>query len=188
MSAEQFRRDPLRLLPRQRRRARSLQGRPIRFPRRELRRRTGRPPTTSRPASRARWWSTPIRSAIQALMQGFAFNTRREKFQDPRLRRAFDLVMNFEEMNRRCSTTSTRASTSYFENTELASSGLPQGKELEILNTVRERGAAGGLHHAPISIRSSGDTNGPAREPARGGAASRRGRLDGEKRRRKAGA
>ena len=37
---------------------------------------------------------------------------------------------------------------SYFEGTELASRGLPEGEELAILETVRGQGAARGLHHA----------------------------------------
>jgi microcin C transport system substrate-binding protein len=77
----------------------------------------------------------PIRNS--GLMQAFAFNTRREKFKDPRLRRAFDVVMNFEEMNRALFYGQYTRIDSYFENTELASSGLPQGRELEILETVR---------------------------------------------------
>ena len=36
---------------------------------------------------------------------------------------------------------------SFFDNSELEATGLPQGRELEILNEVQERAAAGGLHH-----------------------------------------
>jgi microcin C transport system substrate-binding protein len=79
----------------------------------------------------------PIRN--MGLMQAFVFNTRREKFQDPRVRRAFDLVMNFEEMNKTLFFNQYTRITSYFQNTELASSGLPKGKELEILNTVKDQ-------------------------------------------------
>ena len=32
-------------------------------------------------------------------MQGFAFNIRRDKFKDPRIRQAFNYVMDFEDMN-----------------------------------------------------------------------------------------
>ncbi|NKQ94843.1 ABC transporter substrate-binding protein, partial len=34
------------------------------------------------------------------IMQAFAFNTRKDKFKDPRVRRAFNLAMNYEEMNK----------------------------------------------------------------------------------------
>ena len=39
----------------------------------------------------------PIRNI--GVMQGFAFNIRRDKFKDPRVRRAFNFVFDFEEMN-----------------------------------------------------------------------------------------
>jgi microcin C transport system substrate-binding protein len=71
------------------------------------------------------------------MMQAFAFNTRRPKFQDPRVRRAFNLAMNFEDMNRSLFFGQYKRIESYFQNTELASSGLPEGRELEILNEVK---------------------------------------------------
>lgn len=77
----------------------------------------------------------PIRSS--GVMQAFAFNTRKPKFQDPRVRRAFDLAMNFEDMNRLLFFGQYKRIESYFQNTELASSGLPKGRELEILNEVK---------------------------------------------------
>ncbi|HEY5378743.1 MAG TPA: extracellular solute-binding protein, partial [Pseudolabrys sp.] len=40
----------------------------------------------------------PIRNT--GIMQAFAFNIRRDKFKDPRVRRAFNFAFNFEEMNR----------------------------------------------------------------------------------------
>jgi len=69
--------------------------------------------------------------------QFFAFNIRREKFADPRVRRAFDLAFDFEEMNKQLFSGQYRRVASYFEGTELASSGLPSGLELQILETVR---------------------------------------------------
>lgn len=79
--------------------------------------------------------SFPIRS--QGVMQAFAFNLRREKFQDARVRRAFDLAFDFEEMNKTIFYGQYTRIASYFEGIELASSGLPEGRELEILETVR---------------------------------------------------
>lgn len=72
------------------------------------------------------------------IMQGFAFNIRRDKFKDPRVRRAMNFAFDFEEMNRQIFFGQYTRIASYFEGTELASSGLPQGRELEILETVRE--------------------------------------------------
>jgi len=73
------------------------------------------------------------------IMQAFAFNIRHDKFKDPRVRRAFNFAFNFEEMNKQLFFGQYRRIASYFEGTELASSGLPQGKELEILEKVRDK-------------------------------------------------
>src|ERR1700739_934132 len=70
-------------------------------------------------------------------MQAFAFNTRRDKFKDIRVRQAFDYAYDFEEMNKQLFFNQYQRISSYFDGTELASSGLPQGTELEILETVR---------------------------------------------------
>lgn len=72
-----------------------------------------------------------------APMQAFAFNTRREQFQDVRVRQAFNLLFNFEEANKRIFFGSYKRVGSFFDNSELASKGLPQGRELEILNEVK---------------------------------------------------
>ena len=55
------------------------------------------------------------------------------------MRRAFNFAFNFEEMNRQLFYGQYHRIASYFEGTELASSGLPQGKELEILQSVRDQ-------------------------------------------------
>jgi microcin C transport system substrate-binding protein len=72
-------------------------------------------------------------------MQGFAFNLRREQFRDARLRRAFNYAYDFEEMNKQLFFGQYKRINSYFEGTELASSGLPEGQELAILETVRNK-------------------------------------------------
>jgi microcin C transport system substrate-binding protein len=69
--------------------------------------------------------------------QFFAINIRRGKFADERVRHALDLVFDFEEMNKQIFFGQYQRVDSYFANTELASSGLPSGLELEILQTVR---------------------------------------------------
>jgi microcin C transport system substrate-binding protein len=73
------------------------------------------------------------------LMQAFVFNIRREKFQDRRVRRAFNLAFDFEETNRQIFFGQYRRIASYFEGTELAATGVPTGRELEILETVRDK-------------------------------------------------
>jgi microcin C transport system substrate-binding protein len=73
------------------------------------------------------------------IMQAFVFNTRRPKFADARLRRAFNFAFDFDEMNKQLFFGQYHRITSYFDGTELASSGLPEGIELEILDTVRDQ-------------------------------------------------
>jgi microcin C transport system substrate-binding protein len=54
----------------------------------------------------------PIRNF--GVMQSFAFNTPRAKFSDPRVRRAFNLALDFEEMNKQffcCAKPATRSAT-----------------------------------------------------------------------------
>ncbi|MFC3723384.1 extracellular solute-binding protein [Neoaquamicrobium sediminum] len=71
-------------------------------------------------------------------MQGFALNTRRPQFQDRRVREALTLAYDFESLNRVQFHGLYARTDSFFEGGELASSGLPQGLELEILETVRD--------------------------------------------------
>jgi microcin C transport system substrate-binding protein len=71
------------------------------------------------------------------IMQGFAFNIRRGKFSDPRVRLALNYAFNFEEMNKQIFFDQYKRIASYFEGTELAARGLPSGRELELLETVR---------------------------------------------------
>jgi microcin C transport system substrate-binding protein len=72
-------------------------------------------------------------------MQAFVLNLRREQFKDARLRRAFNYAFDFEEMNKQLFYGQYKRINSYFEGTELASSGLPEGTELEILEMVRDK-------------------------------------------------
>jgi microcin C transport system substrate-binding protein len=73
------------------------------------------------------------------IMQAFVLNTRRDKFKDPRVRRAFNFAFDFEEMNRTIFFGQYKRIGSYFEGTELAATGLPEGKELAILQTVKDK-------------------------------------------------
>ena len=124
---EQFRRIAFRVFPRQSR-SRSKRSRPIR-------------PTGS-PRIRAKQWATaydfpavtekrvvkeefPINDSGR--MQAFVLNLRREQFKDARLRRAFNYAFDFEEMNKQLFYGQYKRINSYFEGTELASSGLPEG-------------------------------------------------------------
>ena len=79
----------------------------------------------------------PIRS--QGVMQGFAFNTRRDKFKDARLRLALNYAFDFDEMNKQLFFGQYTRIASYFEGTELAARGLPEGQELAILEPLRDK-------------------------------------------------
>ncbi len=74
-----------------------------------------------------------------APMQAFALNTRRPQFQDPRVRRAFNLAFNFEWANKNLFYDEYQRVNSFFDNSELKATGLPQGRELELLNGVRDQ-------------------------------------------------
>jgi microcin C transport system substrate-binding protein len=82
---------------------------------------------------------TELAHSNNAGMQGFAFNLRREKFGDARVRRALTLAFDFEWSNNQLFYNQYARCDSYFSNSELASSGLPQGKELELLDAYREQ-------------------------------------------------
>jgi microcin C transport system substrate-binding protein len=78
-------------------------------------------------------------SEIRANFQGFVMNTRRPQFQDRRVRHALTIAFDFETLNRTAFYGLYQRTDSFFVGGELASSGLPQGKELEILNEFKDR-------------------------------------------------
>jgi microcin C transport system substrate-binding protein len=102
----------------------------------------------------------PVRN--MGLMQAFAFNVRRPKFKNPQARRALNFAFDFESINKQIFHGQYERVSSYFQGTELASSGLPQGKELELLQSVRE--------HVPAEVFTKAYWNpvGGSDETARG--------------------
>ncbi|MEN0041484.1 MAG: extracellular solute-binding protein [Pseudomonadota bacterium] len=72
-------------------------------------------------------------------MQAWFLNTRKPQFADRRVRRALGLAYNFEAMNRNLFFGQYERVTSYFGGTELQSTGLPEGRELEILEEFRDQ-------------------------------------------------
>ncbi len=72
-------------------------------------------------------------------MQAFVFNTRRELFGDPKVRQAIGYAFDFEWTNPVLFFDQYTRNYSYFGNSELASTGLPKGRELEILEDYRGR-------------------------------------------------
>ncbi|WP_236016104.1 extracellular solute-binding protein [Brucella endophytica] len=73
-------------------------------------------------------------------IQGYFLNTRREKFSDRRVREALNWVFDFQSMNRLLFFNRYKRIESYWAGNDLAlKGGLPTGKELEILETVRDQ-------------------------------------------------
>ena len=71
-------------------------------------------------------------------MQAFVMNLRRPMFKDVRVREAISLAFDFEWARKTYFFGQYNRLDSYFDNSELESRGLPAGKELEILNSVKD--------------------------------------------------
>jgi len=67
-------------------------------------------------------------------MQGFAFNMRRPIFQDRQVRRALAYAFDFEWSNKTLFYGQYTRTRSFFQNSELAATGVPRGREREILS------------------------------------------------------
>jgi len=71
-------------------------------------------------------------------MQGFVMNTRRDVFKDRAVRQAVGLAFDFEWTNRTLFYEQYARSNSYFSNSYLAASGLPEQAERELLDPYRD--------------------------------------------------
>jgi len=80
-----------------------------------------------------------IRHELPTGMQAFVMNIRRPLFQDRRVREAMMLAFDFEWSNRNLFFDAYARTSSYFSNSELASSGLPEGEERALLERFRGR-------------------------------------------------
>jgi microcin C transport system substrate-binding protein len=78
-----------------------------------------------------------IENKVPQGMQGFAFNTRRGKFADVRVREAIGLTLDFEWMNKSLFYGAYKRNKNYFLNTPYASEGLPDPQELALLEPFR---------------------------------------------------
>ena len=72
-------------------------------------------------------------------MQAFVYNTRRQIFQNRKVREALAYAFDFEWTNKTFFYNSYKRTRSYFENSDLASRGLPSKEELKLLNPYRGR-------------------------------------------------
>ncbi len=70
-------------------------------------------------------------------MQGFVFNTRKPVFADRRVRAALAYAFDFQWTNRVLFFGAYSRTESFFSNTDLAATGLPSGREAEILAPFR---------------------------------------------------
>ncbi|MAL78893.1 MAG: hypothetical protein CMN55_07230 [Sneathiella sp.] len=96
-------------------------------------------------------------------MQGYAFNLRREKFQDPALREALGYAYDFEWLNKNIMFDQYSRTNSYFENSVMAAEGKPSEEELAILEPYRDQlppRVFGPAYKAPVT-----DGSGRDREP-----------------------
>ena len=78
-----------------------------------------------------------IENTRPAGMQAFIMNVRKPVFKDPKVREALNYAFDFEWSNKQFAYGSYIRTDSFFENSELASTGLPQGEELAILEKYR---------------------------------------------------
>ncbi|MBB5222164.1 microcin C transport system substrate-binding protein [Amaricoccus macauensis] len=69
--------------------------------------------------------------------QGFWMNLRRDKFKDQRVREAIGLMFNFEWTNQALFHGLNQRTTSFWMNSPMAASGLPEGEELAALEPFR---------------------------------------------------
>ncbi|WP_268797135.1 extracellular solute-binding protein [Pseudomonas huanghezhanensis] len=72
-------------------------------------------------------------------MQGFIFNLRKPMFQDVRVRQALSLLLDFEWTNKQLFNGAYTRTKSYFDNSDMGSSGLPTPAELKILEPLRDK-------------------------------------------------
>lgn len=78
--------------------------------------------------------------ASSGRMQGYAFNLRRPLFADVRVRRAFNYAYDWEESDRQLSNGEYHRDSSFFDGIpEFMATGLPEGQELQILESVRDK-------------------------------------------------
>jgi len=71
-------------------------------------------------------------------MQAFAFNIRKDIFKNKKVREALSYAFDFEWTNESLFYGAYKRTNSFFENSELASSELPIGKELKLLSEYKD--------------------------------------------------
>jgi len=72
-------------------------------------------------------------------MQAFGFNLRNPLFQNAQVRKALNLAFDFEWTNKQLFFSQYKRSQSFFDNSELKSTGLPSKEELLLLNPLKNQ-------------------------------------------------
>ena len=72
-------------------------------------------------------------------MQAFVFNIRKNIFKDKKVRKALSYAFDFEWTNKNLFYGAYKRTNSFFENSELASSGIPQEKEFKLLKKYEDK-------------------------------------------------
>lgn len=88
---------------------------------------------------------------------GFVFNLRREKLQDRNVRLALGMMYNFTWTNNNLQYGLFQQRESFWENDRLKAAGLPEGRELEMLETVRDLLPAAIFEEEPLLPHVSGE-------------------------------
>jgi microcin C transport system substrate-binding protein len=78
-----------------------------------------------------------IPNRLPSGMQAFGYNLRRPLFQDPRVREALAYAFDFEWSNKALFYGAYTRTRSYYDNSDLAATGVPQGEELKLLEPFR---------------------------------------------------
>lgn len=87
-------------------------------------------------------------------VRSFIFNTRREPFNDIRVREALDLLFDFDWINKNLFNGQYKRIESFYPNSQLAATGTPDAQQLAVLNPWKEKIAPeifGEMYHAPAS-------------------------------------
>lgn len=88
--------------------------------------------------------------------QSFVMNLRRAQFQDVRVREAIGLMFNFEWSNDTLFFGLYERINSFWDNSELAATGVPEGAELALLETMADVLPAGVLTESALMAPTSG--------------------------------
>ena len=104
------------------------------------------------PAVTERGWvkKVAVPDGTLATGQSFVLNTRKERFQDPRVREALGLMFNFEWSNETLFYGLYARINSFWENSDLAAMGLPSEAELALLEPLADDLPAGVLDAEPV--------------------------------------